>query len=145
MVKNLTARGRYSILAVLSMSAFLVGSAISAQATETSISGSQETGYTKHYTTPRYNSYPKNHMRAWATGWKSGGAMVMGVRNSSGTQIARAANIGSSWKSFYNNSGDLGISPGTFYMNVYIGGACGGSGCGTQNWRGGLTYNIRYS
>ncbi len=132
------------LLLVLSATVFFLGGATAAQATETSISGSQGYGSTVHYNTARYNSYPQNYMRAWATGWNTGGGMSMGVRNTQGYQVARIGSVSSSWQPFKNNNGGLGVPLGTFYMNVFIGGACGGNGCGTQNWHGGLTYNIRY-
>lgn len=136
-------RGRVVAIA-LAVVAFCLGGQLAAQATEGPISGSQDLNVTVHYNTARYNSYPQNYMSAWFSGSNGGGSTSMGVRNTSGLQIARAANVTGSWTPFYNNSGGLGVSPGTFYMNVLIIGACGGSGCGVQNWHGGLNWNIRY-
>lgn len=143
--KGVRARTNRPLFLLLLLGTLVVGGAVTAQATETSISGSQGYGTTVHYYTARYNSYPQNYMAAWAVGWQTGGSMSMGVRNASGYQIARIDGVTSSWKSFYNNRGEPSISPGTFYMNVLITGACGGSGCGTQNWHGGLIYNVRYN
>ena len=95
--------------------------------------------------TPRTNSHTNNGVSFALTSWTpgTGGYIVFSMVNSTGSTVYAKTKQMISYKSwpFYKGSSTV-LTPGTFYLNTYVEGACGGNGCGNQTFKGTLTWNI---
>jgi hypothetical protein len=96
------------------------------------------------WNTPRTNS--KNPS---AVTWRleqhvpgTGAPFVVGLRNASGTQFARAEMNTGVTAPLRLDNGSTQIPRGTFYLNTRVQGACGGDGCGEIHWIGTLNWNL---
>lgn len=99
---------------------------------------------TVNWNTPRTNS--KNPS---AVTWRleqhnpgTGAPFVVGLRNASGTQFARAEMNTGTTAALRLDNGSTQIPRGTFYLNTRVQGACGGDGCGEIHWIGTLSWNL---
>lgn len=131
------------VVAALVAMAAVVSSATPAQAATASLVGNQQLNTVMHYNTARTNSNAQNFVsfRPTTVG-NSGGYVVIGLRNTAGTQFASgpAANLRQTVT--IRNAGLNYVTAGTFYINARWVGACGG--CDPGYWAGDLTYNVRY-
>jgi len=131
------------VVALLMAMASVVSFATPAQAATATLVGNQGMNTVMHYNTARTNSNGQNFVsfRATSVG-NSGGYVVIGLRNSSGTQFASGPSTGFGQTGTIRNSGLNYVTAGTFYINARWVGACGG--CNPGRWEGVLTYNVRY-
>ncbi|TFD89899.1 hypothetical protein [Cryobacterium serini] len=136
---------RLKIAGIMIVAAFAWGaSAQAAQATIVEISGWQSMNEVVHYQTPRTNSYTPAHtsFQTISPG-NGGGSLTLGLRNSSGTQFARAVGQMNYPVPFRGPDGSTVTQGGTFYINASMSGMCGGDGCGVSQWRASLDFNNR--
>lgn len=125
--------------AVLGISFGLIGPA---EATQVGISGDQTVPSTVNWDTPRTDTYAQNTDTFQLTSGGAGAGLTLRMRNSAGT-ISSGTSYGS-WVLLKNLNGNPWNPPGTFYLTSYLGGACGGNGCGVVHWTGNFSYNVKY-
>lgn len=138
--------GRKLVLLVAALfltTASVVSFATPAQAATATLVGNQQMNTVAHYNTARTNSNAQNFVsfRPTTVG-NSGGYVVIGLRNSAGTQFAAGPAATLRQAVTIRNSGLNYVTAGTFYINARWVGACGG--CDPGHWAGDLTYNVRY-
>lgn len=105
-------------LASLLTGAIFVGSSMTAQAATAYLSGTHAGNTVMQWHEPRTNSYARNLMSTQILTVGGGAALALGVRNTSGVQIARAeGGPSTTWRSFVKPNGSSAIPGGIFYMN----------------------------
>lgn len=137
----------FKAIAVLAVAAGALAIAQPANATTSNTTGSQGTNYVVYWETARNDTYDANYDQFKLTSATTlgGGYFTMAFRTSGGTSYARTGSISqlNKWYVVKADNGKSYLPPRTFYTNTEITGACGGSGCGTINWSGSISYNVQ--
>lgn len=134
---------------VLAASALVVGlvaaGAAPASATTVELSGTQVADSVVHWNTERHNTHAQNSVYVAEDENTAGGSVVVGLRNTSGTQFASGTAAGTTFHVVYNNNGAPYQPAGYFYINTRATGVCGGSGVCNVKWKVNFHYNETYT
>jgi len=110
------------------------------------IGNTQEPNVTVHHQAKRTNTYSQNLVAWRPLSNNCGQAMILGVRNSSGTQIARNENYRAynTWHTLRKPDGSSVLQYGSFYLNSNMR-LYDGSGWyeGTCKWKADLMFNVK--
>ncbi|WP_460800180.1 hypothetical protein [Microbacterium sp. GXF0217] len=115
-----------------------------------SVGATQPANVVRHHDTPRYNTHQYNRVRINFLSYNGNGTLSAGIRNTAGTQIARAplSNGGAprynQWLVFTKPNGSMTMPGGTFYLNSLGTSSCGNSSCTVPpvTWNSNLEWNI---